>query len=188
MNEGIAKRTVRRPFRAPHARPVSTARSPPSRTPTPRRSMARPRTALVRPSTDPTERSMPAITRTKVRPTATITPSGTWFAIVRNVARLKKRSVATEKAATRPTRTPSRASISPRPLTPASSVPGPRPPPPSPQPRSPPPDLGGHGEGGHHAHEDADQGQHLPAAAHAALRRSRPETPAAINASAHPSP
>ncbi len=112
MNEGNPRRTVSSPFRAPQAVPTASARSAAGASPRPSLTRPIPRAALLKAITEPTDKSMAPIRSTKVRPTEAITSSGTWFAMVRRVGAVKKRSVTREKPSTRAASTSSKASAS----------------------------------------------------------------------------
>lgn len=67
--------------------------------------MHTPSTALPSASTDPTDRSIPAMTSTYVMPTEAISSGGIWWVIIRNVPNERNRSESRPNTATRSTRT-----------------------------------------------------------------------------------
>jgi hypothetical protein len=106
MKEGIAQRMVTAPLTMPQSRPIPSAASAAQNRPVlmvmsksvcPKTTgwkrvptMKAPMTVPARPSTEPTERSIPAMIRTYVMPTAITTVAGLWLAMVWNVAPVTK--------------------------------------------------------------------------------------------------
>ena len=82
--------TVTPPFTSPAARPTASASPTAGPSPHPHCASATPRSAPLKASTDPTERSMPAMMRTNVIPTEITVRAGIWLASVAKVSGVKK--------------------------------------------------------------------------------------------------
>src|SRR5581483_2219852 len=99
MNDGMRQPTVTPPVTVPVSAAAATPINAEGTGPQPHLSAATLTTDAASARTEPTDRSIPAMIRTKVIPTDMTTKSGIWFAIVLNVSYVKKCELSAEKSA-----------------------------------------------------------------------------------------
>ncbi len=90
MKGGSAHRTITSPLIRPQNMPAARHAATAAGKGNPRRSRHRPSTAPDRPSTEPTERSIPAVMSTKVMATAIRIAAGIWFAMAVKFVAVRK--------------------------------------------------------------------------------------------------
>ena len=90
MNEGIDQRTETMPLARPQIPPMPRQATSASQKGQAQSAMAIPRTHPERASTEPTDRSIPPITRTSVIPTETTVKSAIWLTMIRSVCPVQK--------------------------------------------------------------------------------------------------
>ena len=101
INEGTRSRALIQPFTQPAKLPARIARSTATGTGTSQLSRAKPNTAPAKPSTEPTDRSIPAVMITRVMPAAMTVSVGIWLAKLEKVAAVKNRSLLSENRPTK---------------------------------------------------------------------------------------
>ncbi len=105
MKLGRRHATDTAPVTVPHTSPVARPSAAATGTGSCHCRMAAAVTAALSASTEPTERSMPAMISTKVMPTAITASAGISLAIEMKVSRVKKYSLSEPKSTTMPTST-----------------------------------------------------------------------------------